>query len=376
VQIFVLDEADRMLDMGFIIDVKRIVAKIPQKKQTLLFSATMPKEIADMVNSILVDPVKVAITPPASTVDAIEQSLYFVDKENKRKLLIHLLQDKAIRSALVFTRTKHGADRVVRELLAAKINAAAIHGDKSQSARQLALNSFKSGTLRVLVATDIAARGIDIDNLSHVINYDLPNIPETYVHRIGRTGRAGASGIAISFCDVTEKPYLKDIEKLIGKQVPVILDHPYPLMVTVAPPKATQQRRPQRGTPAARVAQPAKAPAQPQRGAHSPAAHQKSEVPQQHRQPQDKWKKQQHKSRRSGPPDPIPPRFSSQKIVTRDDAFQQTPAQQAAPKKSVPSHSPAPQRATHAPKAVFQSSTHRHKPTDQFLQNKPFTRKG
>jgi len=380
VQIFVLDEADRMLDMGFIIDVKRILAKIPQKKQTLLFSATMPKEIANMVNSILTDPVKVAITPPASTVDATVQSLYFVDKENKRKLLTHLLQDRAIRSALVFTRTKHGADRVVRELLAAKINAQAIHGDKSQNARQLALNSFKNGTTRVLVATDIAARGIDIDSLSHVINYDLPNIPETYVHRIGRTGRAGASGIAISFCDIEEKPYLRDIEKLIGKQVPVVSDHPYPLTVTVAPPKSTQQRRPQRGAPAARTAQPARTSSQPQRGGHAPTAtYRKPEAAQQNRQPQGKWKNQeqgQRKSRRSGPPDPIPPRFSSQKIVTRDDAFQQTPAQHAAPKKSAPSHSSAPQRAPRAPKAVFQSSTHNHKPTDQFLQNKPFARKG
>lgn len=238
VEIFVLDEADRMLDMGFIADVKKVIARIPQKKQTLLFSATMPPEIAQMVNSILVDPVKVTITPPATTVDAIEQSLYFVDKVNKPKLLIHLLQDPSIRSALVFTRTKHGADRVVKELDRAKISAQSIHGNKSQNARQTALNSFKNGTIRVLVATDIAARGIDIEELSCVFNYDLPEVPETYVHRIGRTGRAGMSGIAISFCCIDEKGNLKDILKLIGKTIPVVEDHPFPMLITTPTPKS------------------------------------------------------------------------------------------------------------------------------------------
>ncbi len=199
VGILVLDEADRMLDMGFINDVKKIIAKMPGKRQTLFFSATMPREISNLVNTLLVNPVKVEVTPVSSTVDRIEQSVYFVDKENKQKLLTHLLQNKSIASALVFTRTKHGADRVVRGLAKAKIPAQAIHGNKSQNARQLALNNFKSGATRVLVATDIAARGIDIDELSHVINFNLPNIPETYVHRIGRTGRAGLSGVAISF---------------------------------------------------------------------------------------------------------------------------------------------------------------------------------
>ncbi|WP_276353243.1 DEAD/DEAH box helicase [Cohnella caldifontis] len=229
VQVLVLDEADRMLDMGFIHDVKRIIAKMPAKRQTLFFSATMPPEITQLADSLLHDPAKVEVTPVSSTVDRIDQSVYLVDKENKMKLLIHLLQDPAIESALVFTRTKHGADRVAKGLNRANIAAAAIHGDKSQNARQSALNNFKSGAVRVLAATDIAARGIDIEELSHVINFNLPNVPETYVHRIGRTGRAGLSGTAISFCDAEELAYLKDIEKLTRKKVPVVQEHPWPL---------------------------------------------------------------------------------------------------------------------------------------------------
>ena len=245
VEIFVLDEADRMLDMGFVHDVKRVIAKLPSQRQTLLFSATMPPEISELVDSILNDPVRVAVAPPATTVDAVSQSLYFVDKPNKRRLLAHLLQDPAVTSALVFTRTKHGADRVVRDLAKDGIQALAIHGNKSQNARQTALNNFKSGAIRVLVATDIAARGIDVEELSHVINYDLPNVPETYVHRIGRTGRAGLSGVAISFCDIDEKPYLKDIEKLIKKPVPVVEDHPFPMTnFTPSPPKQQTPRPP------------------------------------------------------------------------------------------------------------------------------------
>lgn len=244
VEILVLDEADRMLDMGFIHDVKKIIAKIPGKKQTLLFSATMPPEILKMVKSLLVNPVKVEIIPRSSTVNRIKQSVYLVDKGNKQNLLNHLLQDKSIISALVFTRTKHGADRVVRELTKVKIPAQAIHGNKSQGARQIALSNFKSGITRVLVATDIAARGIDIEELSHVINFNLPNIPETYVHRIGRTGRAGLSGIAISFCEMEEIPYLKDIEKLIGKTIPEVKDHLYPMLGTIEPLKAKGSSKP------------------------------------------------------------------------------------------------------------------------------------
>jgi len=198
IKVFVLDEADRMLDMGFIHDVKKIISCIPKQRQTLFFSATMPREITDLVNSILVDPVKVEVTPVSSTVDIIKQSVYFTDKVNKNKLLLHLLENEDISSALVFTRTKHEADKIVKFLASANIKSQAIHGDKSQNARQTALNNFKSGEIKVLIATDIAARGIDIDELSHVINYNLPNIPETYVHRIGRTGRAGLGGTAIS----------------------------------------------------------------------------------------------------------------------------------------------------------------------------------
>ncbi|GGH13612.1 DEAD/DEAH box helicase [Paenibacillus segetis] len=249
VKIFVLDEADRMLDMGFIHDVKRIIAKIPKQKQTLFFSATMPPEISTMVKSILVNPVKVEITPVSSTADKIQQCVYFVDKGNKQKLLIDLLQDKSIASALVFTRTKHGADRVVRELTKANITAQAIHGNKSQNARQNALSNFKSGVTRVLVATDIAARGIDIDELSHVFNYNLPNIPETYVHRIGRTGRAGLSGTAISFCEIEEIPYLKDIQKVIGKSISEVKDHPYPMLVTTPPAKEATPTSPRKPKP-------------------------------------------------------------------------------------------------------------------------------
>lgn len=229
VKCFVLDEADRMLDMGLVVDVKRIISHLPKVRQTMLFSATMPAEISKLIDSILKDPVKVAVTPVSSTVDIIEQGVYFVGKKDKKLLLTHLLKDKSIRSVLVFSRTKHGADKIVKDLAKAKIQAVAIHGNKSQTARQLALNSFKAKKIRVLVATDIAARGIDVEELSHVINFDLPNIPETYVHRIGRTGRAGSGGVALSFCDVDEKPYLKDIQKLISKKIPVIEDHPYPL---------------------------------------------------------------------------------------------------------------------------------------------------
>lgn len=230
IEIFVLDEADRMLDMGFIHDIKKILAMLPKKRQSLFFSATMPPEIQKLSSSILDKPAKVEVTPVSSTADTIKQFIYFVDKKNKNSLLIHLLQDKNIKTALVFTRTKHGADKVVKVLLNHHIKAEAIHGNKAQNARQRALNNFKAQTTRVLVATDIAARGIDVDDLAYVINYEISNIAETYVHRIGRTGRAGANGTAFSFCDAEEKEYLKDIEKLISKKIPVIDNHPFPLM--------------------------------------------------------------------------------------------------------------------------------------------------
>ncbi|WP_084799961.1 DEAD/DEAH box helicase [Sediminibacterium salmoneum] len=227
IRFFVLDEADRMLDMGFINDVKKVVAKLPEKKQTLFFSATMPDEIEKLANTLLKNPVTIAVTPVSSTVEKIEQAIYFVEKENKKNLLQDLLQDSAIKSALVFTRTKHGADKVVKNLVKQGITSEAIHGNKSQNARQRALTNFKNGNTRILVATDIAARGIDVDGLSHVFNYELPNVPETYVHRIGRTGRAGENGMAISFCDTEERAYLKDIQKLIKIELPVVSNHEY-----------------------------------------------------------------------------------------------------------------------------------------------------
>jgi ATP-dependent RNA helicase RhlE len=227
IELFVLDEADRMLDMGFIHDIKKVIVKLPVKRQTLFFSATMPPEIQKLANTILVNPVKIEVTPISSTAETVNQAIYFVEKTNKKNLLLHLLNDKAIDTALVFTRTKHGADRVAKDLNRSGIQAEAIHGNKSQNARQRALSNFKAKLTRVLVATDIAARGIDVEDLSHVINYELPNEPETYVHRIGRTGRAGASGIALSFCDTEERDYLKDIHKLISKTIPVIAEHPF-----------------------------------------------------------------------------------------------------------------------------------------------------
>lgn len=248
VEIFVLDEGDRMLDMGFIHDVRRVVAQLPQERQTLLFSATLPPEIEKLARTILKNPLKVSVTPSATTAEKVSQSLYYVDKPNKKRLLADLLQQPEIESALVFTRTKHGADRVVKELGRAGIEAKAIHGNKSQGARQTALKAFKDRSIRVLVATDIAARGIDIDELSHVINYDLPNEPETYVHRIGRTGRAGLSGTAISFCMFDEIPYLKDIQKLIKQEIPVVKNHPYPMEILEPTPK--QPRPPRRERPA------------------------------------------------------------------------------------------------------------------------------
>ena len=230
IEIFVLDEADRMLDMGFIHDVRRIISALPQKRQSLFFSATMPPEIVRLAGSIVYKPVKVEVTPSASTVDIVEQFVYFIDRGNNNSLLLELLKGDKIKTALVFTRTKYGADKVVRVLKKKNISAEAIHGNKAQNARQKALSGFKAQTTRVLVATDIAARGIDVDDLEYVINFEIPNISETYVHRIGRTGRAGAKGTAISFCDAEEKEYLKDIEKLITKKIQVVDDHPFPLI--------------------------------------------------------------------------------------------------------------------------------------------------
>jgi ATP-dependent RNA helicase RhlE len=222
IKYFVLDEADRMLDIGFLPEIKRILSRLPEKKQTLLFSATMPEAIRKLANSLLKNPVKVEVTPVSSTAEMIQQSVYLVERQDKQALLINLLKDKSIETVLVFTQMKHSADKLAKNLHRSGISAEAIHGNKSQNQRQQALKNFKRRTTRVLVATDIAARGIDIDELTHVVNYELPNVPETYVHRIGRTGRAGASGIAFSFCDRSERPFLNDIQKLIKKRIPVV----------------------------------------------------------------------------------------------------------------------------------------------------------
>ena len=246
IEYFVLDEADHMLDMGFIHDIKKVIAQLPQRRQSLFFSATMPKSIVELSGKILGHPEKVTIKPQQATAEKVDQALYYVTKPSKTKLLIHLIEEKKAQSTLVFSRTKHGADKIVKVLIKAGIKAAAIHGNKAQNARQRALNAFKDGDLAVLVATDIAARGIDVDDLSLVINFDLPNVPETYVHRIGRTGRAKASGIALSFCDAVEKADLKEIEKLINQKVPVISDHPFAHEGVEQAPmekKAPQQQR-------------------------------------------------------------------------------------------------------------------------------------
>ena len=241
-EIFVLDEADRMLDMGFIHDVRRILGWLPRQKQTLFFSATMPPEVRGLVDGLLVNPVKVAVNPVSSPVEIIDQKLYYVDRGNKTRLLAHLIRELDVKNALVFTRTKHGANKVAGDLAKAGITAAAIHGNKSQTARQQALADFKAGRVQALVATDIAARGLDIEELSHVFNYNLPDVPETYVHRIGRTGRAGHGGTAISFCDINEKEELKAIEKLIGKAVPVVENHPWPMEILEPAPKDKKGR--------------------------------------------------------------------------------------------------------------------------------------
>lgn len=237
VEYFVLDEADQMLDMGFIHDIKKLIAKLPTQRQSLFFSATMPESIVELSRKILGSYEKVTIQPEQATAERVEQALYYVSKNDKPSLLAHLIHEKDPESTLVFTRTKHGADKIVRKLEKSGIKSAAIHGNKSQNQRQKALGDFKDGKLSVLIATDIAARGIDVSQLELVINFDLPNVAETYVHRIGRTGRASASGVAISFCDIDEKAYLKDIQKLIHQEIPVISDHPFPDDGTQVPTK-------------------------------------------------------------------------------------------------------------------------------------------
>lgn len=248
IEYFVLDEADHLLDMGFIHDIRKIVDLLPHKRQSLFFSATMPQEIVNLSHKILGKPYKITIKPQQATAERVGQSVYFISKKSKAKLLAHILQNESFESTIVFSRTKHGADKIARVLKKGNIVAEAIHGNKSQNARQRTLKNFKSGDTKVLVATDIAARGIDVSQLALVVNYDLPNVPETYVHRIGRTGRAAASGVAISFCNGEEKPYLKDIQKLIKQQIPVIDDHPFPDDGTED--EVTKDKKPDRRKPA------------------------------------------------------------------------------------------------------------------------------
>ena len=275
VRYLVLDEADRMLDMGFIRDVQKILATLPTERQTLFFSATLSPEVQQLSRSMLKNPVHISVTPPATTVERIEQSIYFVERGDKRLLLEKLLEDPALSRVIVFSRTKHGANKVVQNLDRARVPSAAIHGNKSQSARTRALDDFKSGHVRVLVATDIAARGIDVDGITHVINYDLPNIPDSYVHRIGRTARAETDGIAIGFCELEERPFLRDIEKLIRKAIPVVADHEFrsihqPPQTFV--PGAPGQRGPSQ--PAVHHVQPRHhAPPQQQQRGHQPQQH-------------------------------------------------------------------------------------------------------
>jgi ATP-dependent RNA helicase RhlE len=259
IKMFILDEADRMLDMWFINDIKKVLTKLPNKRQSLFFSATMPAIIMELAHTILRDPIKVMVSPVSSTVETVKQELYFVEKADKRDLLVHLLKDTSIESALVFTRTKHGADKVAQVLAKAGIATAAIHGNKSQWARQTALQSLKNKKIRVLVATDIAARWIDINELSHVFIFDIPTEPETYVHRIGRTGRAGAKWVAIAFCDSDEKKYLKEIIKVIKKDIPIIEDHPFRSKgVSAATKKPHQGRGAQKSRPNGQPSKPKK----------------------------------------------------------------------------------------------------------------------
>jgi ATP-dependent RNA helicase RhlE len=336
IEIFVLDEADRMLDMGFIHDVKKVLNVLPKRRQSLFFSATMPPEIIKLSSTILDNPLKVTVTPVSSTVDIINQAVFFVDKGNKNALLVHLLEDKNIKTILVFTRTKHGADKVVKMLAKYHIKAEAIHGNKAQNARQRALANFKSQATRVLVATDIAARGIDVDELEYVLNYEMSNIPETYVHRIGRTGRAGAKGTAYSFCDAEEKAYLRDVEKLISKKIPVIDEHPFPL-IDHNPVKEVKEpfRRPARPEAKPKQQQPKQQPQANQQGAKPQQQNQQGPKQQQANQNGPKPQQQNQQSAK-----PKQQQNNQQGPKPQQQTAQQPRPQQSRPPQPRPQHKP------------------------------------
>ena len=343
-EIFVLDEADRMLDMGFIHDVRRVIDKTPEKKQTLLFSATMPPEIQEIADRLLHDMAVVQVAPPATTVEAIRQYVYFVDRENKRRLLAWLLENPELVSVLVFTRTKHGADRVARDLTRAGFSAQSIHGDKSQNARQAALTAFKEGRCRVLVATDIAARGIDIEELSHVVNFDIPEVPETYVHRIGRTGRAGLEGTAISFCTADERADYDNILRLTKAKIETVEEHPFPQQQTEPTPKEELQRLKEERRLAAREARLRKDERRRERAA-AKEAEKSAPAPKAEAQPQQKAEKadapqenRQKKKKKKG----AKPQGAQEKQPAQQNQQQGAPRQE--PKKQNPQRDSVPRR--------------------------------
>lgn len=381
-EIFVLDEADRMLDMGFIHDVRRVIDKTPEKKQTLLFSATMPPEIQEIADRLLHDMAVVQVAPPATTVEAIRQFVYFVDRENKRRLLAWLLENPELISVLVFTRTKHGADRVARDLTRAGFSAQSIHGDKSQNARQAALTAFKEGRCRVLVATDIAARGIDIEELSHVVNFDIPEVPETYVHRIGRTGRAGLEGTAISFCTADERADFDNILRLTKAKIKTVEDHPFPQQQTEPTPKEELQRLKEERRLAAREARLRKDERRRERAA-AKEAEKSAPAPKAEAQPQQKAEKtdapqenrQKKKKKKGAKPQDAQAKQPSQNVPQQNapkrEQKKQNPQQNSAPRREQKQHGwkqpePAPRQYS---EQMNVKPSHRHPKKYEYKDN-------
>ena len=370
-EIFVLDEADRMLDMGFIHDVRRVIDKTPEKKQTLLFSATMPPEIQEIADRLLHDMAVVQVAPPATTVEAIRQYVYFVDRENKRRLLAWLLENPELVSVLVFTRTKHGADRVARDLTRAGFSAQSIHGDKSQNARQAALTAFKEGRCRVLVATDIAARGIDIEELSHVVNFDIPEVQETYVHRIGRTGRAGLEGTAISFCTADERADYDNILRLTKAKIETVEEHPFPHQQTAPTPKEGLQRLKEERRLAAREARLRKDERRRERAAAKEAEKSapapKAEAPQENRQK----KKKKKGAKPQGAQEKQPAQQNQQQGAPRQEPRKENPQRDSVPRRGQKKHGgrqsePAPRQYS---EQMNVKPSHRHPKKYEYKDN-------